>query len=108
MPYPLYLFANNKANTYEGGLAGIGIYSCRIYYNDELIRDFIPVQFYDKIGDQVAPSNCLYDKVSKGFFEDGTGLNSFNIRDDDRYEDDNLEHKIGNCYVNYYKGDTLF
>ena len=108
MPYPLYLFANNKAGAYEGGLAGIGIYSCRIYYNDELIRDFIPVQFYDKIGDQVAPSNCLYDKVSKAFFEDGTGLNSFNIRDDDRYEDDNLEHKIGNCYVNYYKGDTLF
>lgn len=108
MPYPLYLFANNKANTYEGGLAGIGIYSCRIYYNDELIRDFIPVQFYDKIGDQVAPSNCLYDKVSKGFFEDGTGLNSFNIRDDDRYEDDNLEHKIGNCYINYYKDGNLF
>ena len=108
MPYPLYLFANNKAGAYEGGLAGIGIYSCRIYYNDELIRDFIPVQFYDKIGDQVAPSNCLYDKVSKAFFEDGTGLNSFNIRDDDRYEDDNLEHKIGNCYVNYYKGNTLF
>ena len=108
MPYPLYLFANNKAGAYEGGLAGIGIYSCRIYYNDELIRDFIPVQFYDKIGDQVAPSNCLYDKVSKAFFEDGTGLNSFNIRDDDRYEDDNLEHKIGNCYVNYYKGDALF
>ena len=108
MPYPLYLFANNKAGAYEGGLAGIGIYSCRIYYNDELIRDFIPVQFYDKIGDQVAPSNCLYDKVSKAFFEDGTGLNSFNIRDDDRYEDTNLEHKIGNCYVNYYKGDTLF
>lgn len=108
MPYPLYLFANNKANSYEGGLAGIGIYSCRIYYNDELIRDFIPVQFYDKIGDQVAPSNCLYDKVSKAFYEDGTGLNSFNIRDDDRYEDTNLEHKIGNCYVNYYKGDALF
>ena len=108
MPYPLYLFANNKAGAYEGGLAGIGIYSCRIYYNDELIRDFIPVQFYDKIGDQVAPSNCLYDKVSKAFFEDGTGLNSFNIRDDDRYEDDNLEHQIGNCYVNYYKNDVLF
>ena len=108
MPYPLYLFANNKNNSYEGGLAGIGIYSCRIYYNDELIRDFIPVQFYDKIGDQIAPSNCLYDKVSKSFFEDGTGLNSFNIRDDDRYEDTNLEHKIGSCYVNYYKGDTLF
>jgi hypothetical protein len=51
MPYPLYLFANNKAGNYADGLGGIGIYGCRIYYDDELIRDFIPVQFYDKIGD---------------------------------------------------------
>lgn len=108
MPYPIYLFANNNAGSYADGLAGIGIYGCRIYYNDELIRDFIPVQFYDKIGDQVAPSNCLYDKVSKAFFEDATGMNSFNIIDDDRYTDTNLEHKIGHCYVNYYKNGVLF
>ena len=104
MPYPLYLFANNYNGSYSQGLAGIGIYSCRIYYNDQLIRDFIPVQYYDKIGDQIAPSNCLYDKITKSFFEDETGLNSFNIRDDERYTDTNLQHKIGHCYVNYYKG----
>ena len=104
MTYPLYLFANNNYGSYSNGIAGVGIYSCRIYYNDQLVRDFIPVQFYDKIGDLVAPSNCLYDKITKTFFEDGTGLNSFNIRDDDRYEDSNLQHKIGHCYVNYYKG----
>lgn len=104
MPYPLYLFANNYNGSYSQGLAGVGIYSCRIYYNDQLIRDYIPVQYYDKIGDQVAPSNCLYDKITKTFFEDETGLNSFNIRDDDRYTDTNLQHKIGHCYVNYYKG----
>ena len=108
MPYPLFLFANNNAGSYADGLGGIGIYGCRIYYNDELIRDFIPVQFYDKIGDQVAPSNCLYDKVSRAFFEDATGMNSFNIIDDDRYVDPNLEHKIGHCYVNYYKDGVLF
>lgn len=107
MPYPLYLFANNLNNTYANGIAGVGIYSCRIYYNDQLVRDFIPVQFYDKIGDKVAPSNCLYDKITETFFEDGTGLNSFNIKDDDRYTDTNLQHKIGYCYVNYYKGDEL-
>ena len=104
MTYPLYLFANNNYGSYSNGIAGVGIYSCRIYYNDQIIRDFIPVQFYDKIGDLVAPSNCLYDKITKTFFEDGTGLNSFNIRDDERYEDTNLQHKIGHCYVNYYKG----
>ena len=68
----------------------------------------IPVQFYDKIGEQVAPSNCLYDKVTQAFFEDGTGKNSFNIIDDDRYTDTNLQHKIGHCYVHYYKGDEMF
>ena len=36
-----------------------------------------------------------------------TGLNSFNIRDDERYTDTNLQHKIGHCYVNYYKGDEF-
>lgn len=107
MPYPLYLFANNYNGSYSQGLAGIGIYGCRIYYDDQLIRDFVPVQFYDKIGDQVAPSNCLYDKITHTFFEDETGLNSFNIRDDERYTDTNLQHKIGHCYVNYYKGDEF-
>ena len=107
MPYPLYLFANNYNGSYSQGLAGIGIYGCRIYYDNQLIRDFIPVQFYDKIGDQVAPSNCLYDKITHTFFEDETGLNSFNIRDDERYTDTNLQHKIGHCYVNYYKGDEF-
>jgi hypothetical protein len=34
MPYPLYLFANNFNGSYSNGLAGIGIYGCRIYYND--------------------------------------------------------------------------
>ena len=108
MPYPIYLFALNNAGQYKDGLAGIGIYSCRIYYDGKLLRDFVPVQFYDKIGDKVAPSNCLYDKVTQSFFEDGTGKNSFNIIDDDRYIDNNPEHKIGYCYVNYYKDDVLF
>lgn len=108
MPYPLYLFANNNAGNYQYGLAGIGIYGCRIYYDNLLVRDFIPVQFYDKIGDQVAPSNCLYDKITKTFFEDATGMKSFNIRDDDRYEDTNPDHKIGFCYVNYYQNQTRF
>ena len=108
MSYPLYLFANNNAGMYEHGLAGIGIYGCRIYYDNVLVRDMIPVQYYDKIGNLVAPSNCLYDKVTQTFFEDATGLNSFNIIDDDRYEDTNPDHIIGFCYVNYYQGDARF
>ena len=68
----------------------------------------IPVQTYDKIGDLVAPSNCLYDKITKTFFEDATGQNSFNIIDDDRYQDDDPDHIIGYYYVNYYQGEARF
>jgi len=56
----------------------------------------------------VAPSNCLYDKITKTFFEDGSGNNGFNIRDDARYTDTNPAHQIGYCYVNYYQGNTRF
>ena len=108
MNVPLYLFACNYNGYYKGGIAGIGIKNCKIYYEDVLIRDFIPVQFFDKIGDLVAPSNCLYDKVSQTFFEDGRKLNSFNIMDDPDYIDVNPEHMIGCCHVNYYRDETLF
>ena len=108
MNVPLYLFACNQNGYYRGGIAGVGIKSCKIYYEDVLIRDYVPVAFYDKIGDKVAPSNCLYDKVTQTFFEDARGLNSFNIMDDPDYVDTNPEHMIGCCYVNYYKDETLF
>lgn len=108
MNVPLYLFACNQNGYYKGGIAGVGIKSCKIYYEDVLIRDFVPVAFYDKIGDKVAPSNCLYDKVTQTFFEDARGLNSFNIMDDPDYIDTDPEHMIGCAYVNYYRDKTLF
>lgn len=108
MLIPLYLFACNYNGSYTGGIAGVGITACKIYYDDVLIRDFVPVQFYDLIGTKVAPSNCLYDKVTQTFFEDARGMNSFNIMDDDEYEDHNPLHNIGKCYCNYYKGGDFF
>lgn len=108
MDAPLYLFACDQNGYYRGGIAGVGIKSCKIYYDNTLIRDFVPVAYYDKIGDKIAPSNCLYDKVSQTFFEDARGLDSFNIMDDPDYEDTNPEHMIGCCYVNYYKDNTMF
>ena len=108
MNVPLYLFACNQNGFYRDGIAGVGIKSCKIYYDDVLIRDYVPVAFYDKIGDKVAPSNCLYDKISQTFFEDGRGLNSFNIMDDPNYIDVNPAHQIGCVYVNYYQDETLF
>lgn len=108
MLMPLYLFACNQNGYYRGGIAGVGIKSCRIYYDGNLIRDYVPVQFYDQIGDKVAPSNCLYDKITQTFFEDARGLNSFNIIDDPDYIDNDPSHMIGHCYVNYYRDNVLF
>lgn len=108
MDVPLYLFACDYNGYYRGGIAGVGIKSCKIYYDGTLIRDFVPVAFFDKIGDKIAPSNCLYDKVTQTFFEDARGLNSFNIMDDPDVTDTNPEHNLGCCYANYYKDGVLF
>lgn len=108
MIVPLFLFACDVNGYYRGGIAGIGIKSCKIYYDNVLIRDFVPVQYFDKIGSQIAPSNCLYDKVTQTFFEDATGKNSFNIMDDPDFVDTNPEHNIGKCYAKYYKNGGFF
>ena len=108
MNVPLYLFACDMNGFYRGGIAGVGIKSCKIYYDNELIRDYVPVATYDKIGDKISPSNCLYDKVTQTFFEDATNNNSFNIIDDPDYVDTNPEHNIGMYYVNYYRDGVLF
>ena len=68
----MYIFAVNKANTLDAPTSGVKIYSCQIYDNDTLVRDFIPV--LDKIG-----TACLYDKVTKQFFyNQGTGKFNYN------------------------------
>ena len=44
------------------------IYYCKIYDNNELVRDFIPTK---RISDNVI---CMYDKITKQFFlNEGTG-----------------------------------
>lgn len=63
--YNLALFGCNTANTITK--SGCIIYSCKIYDNDILVRDFIPV--LDKNG--IA---CMYDKVNKQYYYNaGTG-----------------------------------
>ena len=65
--YNLYIFAGNHANTvyYQ---ATMKLTYFKIYDEDILVRDFIPVK---RKSDDVI---CLYDKVSKEFFTNqGTG-----------------------------------
>ena len=65
-PYNLYLFANNSAGT-VGGQSTTTLYSCQIYDNGVLIRDFVPC---------TNPSGVagLYDLVNDVFYQNaGSG-----------------------------------
>ena len=65
--YSIYLFANHNRTTASNNGALIKLYSCQIYNNDILVRDYIPV--LDANG-----RSCLFDKVSKEcFYNQGTG-----------------------------------
>lgn len=60
--YSLYLFAqNNRGSTDQSRIAQMTLYSCQIYDNGSLARDFVPC---------VAPSGevGLYDTVSGDFY----------------------------------------
>ncbi len=66
MAYSLYLCADNEDGTAKA-LSPLKVYSCQIYDNGTLVRDFWPC--YDPEG--VA---CLYDKVEKKYYHNaGTG-----------------------------------
>ena len=59
----LYLFALNRAGSIIENYTG-KFYSCQIYDNDVIVRDFVPaIDGYGKV--------CLYDKVTQAFFYNG-------------------------------------
>ena len=66
--YSCFLFTDSRlgaANT--GNNARMKLYSCKIYDNGTLIRDYAPCLDADGVA-------CLYDKVSKGYvYNKGTG-----------------------------------
>ncbi len=67
---PAYLFASNDNNT-AAFFINMKLYSCKIYENDALVRDYIPAK--DELGNA-----GLYDKVEgKLYYNAGTG--SFKI-----------------------------
>lgn len=66
----LYLFGVNaemsEGNVFTFIRHDLRMFSCKIYEDDVLIKDFIPVMYGEKVG--------LYDNVSKKFHENiGTG-----------------------------------
>ena len=65
--YNMYIFNINSGGSVGRNPGIMYLYYMQIYYNNSLVRDFIPV--LDYIG-----TPCLYDKVSKTFFyNQGTG-----------------------------------
>lgn len=65
-PDNLLLFASRERGL-VGAYVAIDLYYCKIWEDDVLVRDFIPVIDYDGIA-------CLYDRVSQTFFyNQGTG-----------------------------------
>ena len=53
--------------------------ACKIYSNDTLVRDFVPVPAGStRFSGFSAPSNCLWDKVTQAYFQNA-GTGSFGI-----------------------------
>lgn len=66
-PINLFLFAVNNNGEPEGRNFSGRLYSCQIYDNDTLIRDYTPALDPDGVA-------CLYDKVSGQYvYNSGTG-----------------------------------
>ena len=59
--YSIFLLSCNTSGTHSKPCMKAKIYNCKIYDNDVLIRDMIPV--LDKNG-----TACMYDKVNKKFY----------------------------------------
>lgn len=61
--HPVYLFGHNVNNSGNPSsyLSSIRLYSCKIWDQGELVRDFIPAITNDTI-------SCLYDKVAERFY----------------------------------------
>ena len=72
--YPLYLFGRNTSGS-AGFLAKAKLYSCQIYDNDVLVRDYVPMANEQGV--------CgLYDNVSHVFYTSPNGNNFFGVRED--------------------------
>ena len=68
--YPLFAFAHNASGT-ASNFAKVKIYSLKIYENNVLVRDYIPVLDHAGVA-------CLYDKVTKElYYNAGSGAFSY-------------------------------
>lgn len=70
-PYTLILFGIHRAISAYGK---VRIYSCQLYDNDTLVRDYVPVKLYDgTVGLLDKVSGCFYGNAGTGTFVAGPG-----------------------------------
>lgn len=73
-PCTLYLFASNDGGTPNANIATYDLYSCQIYDNDVLVRDFRPaMRNYDgTLGLHDVLNDVFYDNIGTGMFTGAT------------------------------------
>lgn len=71
--YNLYIFAqNNRGSTDQTRIAQMDLYSCKIYNNDTLARDFVPCKDASNVVGLYDLVNCMfYQNVGTGTFTAG-------------------------------------
>lgn len=90
---PMYLFNNNSFGITQMRGQDIKLYGCRMYKNDTLIRDFIPVVDQDNIA-------CLYDLVEdKFYYNNGDGDFIAGSTTDSAVSLGDLAHRLRSGYV---------
>lgn len=83
----LYLFACNQSGV-ANGYGSLKLYSCKIYDNDTLVRDYVPCQNAQGVAG-------LYDLVNDTFSTSGIGMPALIAGP----SGDNLVHKVTGMYV---------
>lgn len=69
--YPMYLFARNIANSTVDLYSKMRLYSCKIYDNGVLVRDYIPFRYNGEVGLWDRVSNTFYGNSGSGVFTAG-------------------------------------
>lgn len=71
VPYPLYIMALNTAGSVTAPATG-KLYSCQIYDNGTLTRDYIPVRYWNGMAGLYDKANDLfYPPQGTGYFTEG-------------------------------------
>ena len=92
----IYIFNGNNNGTLATYYGYIRLYSFKIYNNNQLVRDFIPVQ---RIEDS---KYGLYDKITKAFFTSPNNVQFIGPNVPDEYISVNYieNHALAGAYIN--------